>query len=75
MTLQLSCGAGSKRSHLAEETVAVDREFVIRCRCLGNLNSPACRDIYNTTSLIEWHGFLTPAKFRQKQLQSVAKAA
>jgi hypothetical protein len=30
---------------------------------------------YNTTWLIERHGFLTPAQFRQKQLQTPAVAA
>jgi transposase InsO family protein len=33
------------------------------------------RQIYNTTWLIERHGFLTPAQFRQKQLQPAAIAA
>ena len=35
----------------------------------------AFRETYNTTWLIERHGFLSPAEFRQKQLQSPAKAA
>jgi hypothetical protein len=35
----------------------------------------AFRDTYNSTWLIERHGFLTPAQFRQKQLQSAAIAA
>jgi transposase InsO family protein len=35
----------------------------------------AFRDTYNTTWLIERHGFLTPAAFRQKQLQPAALAA
>jgi transposase InsO family protein len=34
----------------------------------------AFRETYNTTWLIERHGFLTPAHFRQKQLQSAAIA-
>ena len=33
------------------------------------------RDTYNTTWLIERHGYLTPDQFRQAQLLSVAKAA
>ena len=33
------------------------------------------RDTYNTTWLIERHGYLTPDQFRQAQLQAVAKAA
>ena len=33
------------------------------------------RQIYNTTWLIERHGFLSPAQFRQKQLQTAAIAA
>jgi hypothetical protein len=33
------------------------------------------REIYNTKWLIERHGYLTPAGFRQKQLQSAANAA
>src|SRR4051812_10602780 len=33
------------------------------------------RETYNTTWLIERHGFLTPAQFRQKQLQTAAIAA
>jgi len=33
------------------------------------------RETYNTTWLIERHGFLTPAQFRQKQLQTAAVAA
>jgi putative transposase len=35
----------------------------------------AFRETYNTTWLIERHGFLTPAQFRQKQLQTPAIAA
>jgi putative transposase len=35
----------------------------------------AFRDTYNTTWLIERHGFLTPAAFRQQQLQPAALAA
>ena len=35
----------------------------------------AFRETYNTTWLIERHGFLTPAQFRQKQLQTPAVAA
>jgi putative transposase len=35
----------------------------------------AFRDTYNTTWLIERHGFLTPAAFRQRQLQPAALAA
>jgi putative transposase len=35
----------------------------------------AFREIYNATWLIERHGFLTPAAFRQKQLQPAALAA
>src|SRR5438270_12478856 len=33
------------------------------------------RQTYNATWLIERHGFLTPAQFRQKQLQTAAIAA
>jgi transposase InsO family protein len=33
------------------------------------------RDTYNTTWLIERHGYLTPEQFRHKQLQQVAVAA
>jgi putative transposase len=33
------------------------------------------RQTYNTTWLIERHGFLTPAQFRQKKLQTAAVAA
>lgn len=33
------------------------------------------RDTYNTTWLIERHGFISPAAFRQSQLQTTAKAA
>jgi putative transposase len=33
------------------------------------------RGVYNTTWLIERHGFLTPNGFRQEQLRSTAKAA
>ena len=33
------------------------------------------RDTYNTTWLIERHGFISPAAFRQTQLQPPAKAA
>jgi hypothetical protein len=36
---------------------------------------PAFRETYNTTWLIERHGFITPADFRKKQLQSGAIAA
>jgi len=35
----------------------------------------AFREIYNATWLIERHGFLTPAAFRQQQLQPAALAA
>jgi putative transposase len=35
----------------------------------------AFRETYNTTWLIERHGFLTPAQFRQKQLQTLTQAA
>ena len=35
----------------------------------------AFRDTYNTTWLIERHGFLTPAAFRQQELQPAARAA
>jgi putative transposase len=35
----------------------------------------AFRETYNTTWLIERHGFITPAAFRQKQLQPAALAA
>jgi putative transposase len=35
----------------------------------------AFRETYNTDWLIERHNFMTPTAFRQKQLQSVAKAA
>jgi putative transposase len=33
------------------------------------------REVYNTTWLIEQHGYLSPDQFRQKQLSSVAAAA
>jgi len=33
------------------------------------------REIYNTTWLIERHGFISPAAFRHKQLQLAALAA
>ena len=35
----------------------------------------AFRETYNTTWLIERHGFITPAAVRQNQLQSAALAA
>jgi hypothetical protein len=35
----------------------------------------AFREAYNTTWLIERHGFMTPAAARQKQLQPAAMAA
>jgi hypothetical protein len=35
----------------------------------------AFRDIYNATWLIERHGLITPAEFRQRQLQPAARAA
>ena len=35
----------------------------------------AFRETYNATWLIERHGFITPAAFRQKQLQPAALAA
>ena len=35
----------------------------------------AFRETYNTTWLIERHGFLTPAQFRLKQLQTADVAA
>ena len=33
------------------------------------------REIYNATWLIERHGFMSPAEFRQRQLQPAALAA
>jgi putative transposase len=33
------------------------------------------RQTYNVTWLIERHGFITPAAFRQQQLQPAARAA
>jgi putative transposase len=35
----------------------------------------AFRDTYNKTWLIQRHGFITPEAFRDKQLQTAAKAA
>jgi hypothetical protein len=35
----------------------------------------AFRETYNATWLIERHGFMSPAEFRQRQLQPVAEAA
>lgn len=35
----------------------------------------AFREVYNTTWLIQRHGFLSPAEFRQKQLHTVKQAA
>ena len=35
----------------------------------------AFRETYNATWLIERHGFMSPANFRQRQLQPVAEAA
>lgn len=35
----------------------------------------AFRETYNTSWLIERHGFMTPTAFRQRQLQVIAKAA
>jgi hypothetical protein len=35
----------------------------------------AFRESYNATWLIEGHGFITPAAFRQKRLQPTALAA
>jgi putative transposase len=35
----------------------------------------AFREDYNTTWLIERHGFISPAAFRHKRLRLVAKAA
>jgi putative transposase len=35
----------------------------------------AFRDIYNSTWLIERHGFLSPAEYRRRQLQPLAQAA
>ena len=35
----------------------------------------AFRETYNTTWLIERHGFLSPAEYRQRQLQPLAQAA
>jgi putative transposase len=35
----------------------------------------AFREVYNTTWLIERHGFLTPDQFRHAQFQPVAKVA
>ncbi len=33
------------------------------------------RETYNTTWLIERHGFLSPAEYRRRQLQPLAQAA
>ena len=35
----------------------------------------AFRETYNTTWLIKRHGYLTPSRFREKQLQPLAAAA
>jgi putative transposase len=35
----------------------------------------AFRETYNTTWLIERHGFLSPADYRWRQLQPLARAA
>ena len=35
----------------------------------------AFQETYNTTWLIERHGFISPAAYRQKQLQPVAEVA
>ena len=35
----------------------------------------AFRETYNTTWLIQRHGFMPPAEFRRKRLQPVAAAA
>ena len=35
----------------------------------------AFRETYNTTWLIERHGFLSPADYRRRQLQPIAQAA
>src|SRR3954452_22064083 len=35
----------------------------------------AFREIYNDTWLVERHGFLSPAEYRKRQLQTLAQAA
>jgi putative transposase len=51
--------------------------WVRTCETIEELRQAllAFRDSYNTTWLIERHGFITPEAFRNKQLQSLAKAA
>ena len=64
----------------AERFIRTLKENLLWVRTFATVEEPrqallAFREIYNTTWLIERHGFLTPAQFRQKQLQTAAVAA
>jgi transposase InsO family protein len=64
----------------AERFIRTLKENLLRVRTFPTIEELrqallAFRETYNTTWLIERHGFLTPAQFRQKQLQTAAVAA
>ena len=64
----------------AERFIRTLKENLLWVRTFENIEELrqallAFRDIYNTTWLIERHGFITPEAFRQKQLQASPEAA
>jgi transposase InsO family protein len=64
----------------AERFIRTLKENLLWVRYFGTIEDLrqallAFRETYNTTWLIERHGYLTPNQFRQQQLQSVATAA
>jgi len=64
----------------AERFIRTLKENLLRVRHFETIEELrqtllAFKDTYNATWLIERHGFISPAAFRQKQLQSAAKAA
>lgn len=71
---------GPEGNGCAERFIRTLKENLLWVRTFATLEELrqallAFRETYNTTWLIERHGFLTPAQFCQKQLQTAAVAA
>ncbi len=64
----------------AERFIRTLKENLLRVRTFETVEELrqallAFRETYNTTWLIERHGFLSPAEYRKRQLQPIAQAA
>jgi transposase InsO family protein len=64
----------------AERFIRTLKENLLWVRRFETIEDPrhallAVRETYNTTWLIKRHGYLTPSRFREKQLQPLAAAA